>query len=413
MKVCLVNKFHYRKGGSETYYFTIAEALQAHRHEVIFFSMKDDKNVPCLQEQYFVSNASVNGGIKSKLNMVLHIAYSKEAYAKMRKLLEEESPDLLLLNLIHKQITLSILDAVRDYRAESGKKVLVFWTMHDLITVCPSYTMLDGGGRLCEECLAGSFAPCVKNRCIKGSFLMSVLSKYEADYIRKRNWYNEVDLYICPSEFYGEKLKGNGRDKCFTKSRIVVMRNPLPVDTKYEHSTLNDGYILYVGRLSKEKGVKTLIDASVRADVRLVIVGTGKLENELKEYAGKYNTIQFRGFQTGEDLKNSVRKCHCIVLPSEWYENGPYSAMEAMALGKPLIVSDRGGLPELVEDGINGYVYSGGSEALEKCIRRICGLSEKAYQAMAKESLNKARRLFDPDQYVTEIEKYFDTIRNF
>ena len=144
MKGCLVNKFHYRKGGSETYYFTIAEALQAHRHEVIFFSMKDDKNVPCLQEQYFVSNASVNGGIKSKLNMVLHIAYSKEAYAKMRKLLEEESPDLLLLNLIHKQITLSILDAVRDYRAESGKKVLVFWTMLDY---CMSFLYYVGWRR--------------------------------------------------------------------------------------------------------------------------------------------------------------------------------------------------------------------------------------------------------------------------
>ena len=410
MKVCLVNKFHYRKGGSETYYFALAEALQAHHHEVIFFSMKDDKNIPCPQEQYFVSNASVNGGIKSKLNMVLHIAYSKEAYNKMRRLLKDESPDLLILNLVHKQITLSILDAVRDYRIASGKKVAVFWTMHDLIAVCPSYTMMDGNGRLCEACLKGSFMPCVKNRCIKGSLLMSILSKYEADYIRRRQWYDEVDLYICPSEFYGKKLKGSGYEKCFTKSRIVVMRNLLPVDTEYECGILDDGYILYVGRLSKEKGIRTLIDASVRAGVRLVIVGTGELENELRVHAEKYTGIQFRGFQTGEELKDSVRKCHCAVLPSEWYENGPYGAMEAMAMGKPLIVSEKGGLPELVEDGINGYVYSGGSEALEKCIRKIYGLSEEMYGAMAREALDKARRMFDPDRYVTEIEKYYDSI---
>ena len=169
MKVCLVNKFHYRRGGSETYYFSVAEALKAHGHEVIFFAMKDDKNMQCEQEGYFVSNASASGGIKSKMNMVLHIAYSKEAYVNMKRLLVTESPDLLILNLIHKQITLAILDAVRDYRMQSGKNVVVFWIMHDLIAVCPAYTMLDGKGDICEECLSGSFAPCVKKRCIRGS----------------------------------------------------------------------------------------------------------------------------------------------------------------------------------------------------------------------------------------------------
>ena len=411
MKVCLVNKFHYQKGGSETYYFTLAEALKAHQHEVVFFSMKDEKNIPCEQEKYFVSNAAVNGGFKSKWNMISHIAYSKEAYLKMKMLLENEKPDLLMLNLVHKQITLSILDAVRDYRTESGREVGVFWTMHDLIAVCPSYSMLDGNGSVCEECTKGSFRPCVRKRCIKGSLLMSMLSKYEADYIRKRGWYNQVDLYICPSEFYKRKLEGSGEGKRFTDSKIVVMRNPLSVDVKYECNISDEGYVLFFGRLSKEKGVRTLIDASVKAGVRLVIVGTGQLESELREYSEKYNHIEFRGFQTGEELKNSIRKCRCAVLPSEWYENGPYSAMEAMALGKPLIVSDRGGLPELVKDGVNGYVYSGGSDALEKCIRKMYELSEEEYAAMAQQSVDMARCLFDPSQYIARLEKYFTLIR--
>ena len=114
MKVLLVNKFHYKKGGSETYYFTVAEALKAKGHEVVFFAMQDEKNLPCAQEQYFVSNSSVHGGMKSRLNMVLHIACSKEAYTKMRKLLQEEKPDLVILNLVHKQITLSVIDAIRE-----------------------------------------------------------------------------------------------------------------------------------------------------------------------------------------------------------------------------------------------------------------------------------------------------------
>ena len=138
MKVLLVNKFHYRKGGSETYYLTLADILRARGHEVIFFAMKDEeKNLPCEQEQYFVSNASVRGGIKSKLNMVLRMNYSREAYRKMKMLLEAEKPDLVILNLVHKQITLSILDAIKEH----DPKLPVFWTVHDLIMVCPSYSM--------------------------------------------------------------------------------------------------------------------------------------------------------------------------------------------------------------------------------------------------------------------------------
>ena len=119
MKVLMVNKFHYRKGGSETYYFTIADALKSKGHEVVFFAMKDSEhNIACEQEEYFVSNSAVQGGIKSKLNMVLHIAYSKEAYSKMKALLEKEKPDLVILNLVHKQITLSIIDAIKEYNSK-------------------------------------------------------------------------------------------------------------------------------------------------------------------------------------------------------------------------------------------------------------------------------------------------------
>lgn len=406
MKVLLVNKFHYKKGGSETYYFTLAEALKAKGHEVIFFAMKDEENnISCEQEKYFVSNASVQGGIKSKLNMVLHIAYSKEAYANMKKLLHDEKPNLIIMNLVHKQITLSIIDAIKEY----DSRLPIFWTMHDLIAVCPSYTMLDGEGKICEKCLEGNFKPCVENRCIKGSKLMSILSKYEADYIRRRKWYDQVDLFICPSEFYRKKLTEAG----FTTSKIVTLRNPLPLNTKYELSDFDDGWILYFGRLAKEKGVKTLIDAAQKVNCKLVILGTGPIEDELKEYAKGSPNIKFKGFRTGKVLEDFIKNSKCVVLPSEWYENGPYSAMEAMAMGKPLIVSDNGGLPELVDNDRNGYVYVSeeGTEALAECIRKMFALSKEEYMEMAKHSLEKAEKLFEPMKYVSEIEKYYENER--
>lgn len=407
MKVLLVNKFHYRKGGSETYYFTLAEALKKRGHEVVFFAMKDaDKNLPCEQEKYFVSNASVSGGIQSKLNMVLHLTYSKEAYQNMKRLLREEKPDLVILNLVHKQITLSIVDAIREY----DPKLPIFWTMHDLITVCPSYSMRDGHGNICEKCLQGNFQPCVDNRCIKGSRLMSMLSKYEAEFIRRRKWYDQIDLYICPSEFYRKKLT-EGK---FTSRPIITLRNPLPLETVYKASRENAGYVLYFGRLSPEKGVKTLLEAAKLSGCRLVILGTGPMEVELKTLAQGSANIAFKGFQTGKALTDFVKQSCCVVLPSECYENGPYSAMEAMALGKPLIVSDNGGLPELVENGINGYVYSAaqGAQALAACIRKMEQLPPESYWAMAESSLSKAKRMFGPDRYVGEIEKYYAELRS-
>lgn len=409
MKVLLVNKFHYKKGGSETYYFTMAEALKARGHQVVYFSMKDEEhNVPCGQSEFFVSHAAVKGSITDRVRMVLHIAYSKEAYTNMKKLLQAEKPDLVILNLIHKHLTLSIIDAIKEY----NPKLPIFWTMHDLITVCPSYTMLDGEGRICEKCLKGSFRPCVSNRCIKGSRMMSLLSKYEADYIRHKKWYDQVDLFICPSEFYYKKLKEAG----FTKSKIVMMRNPLLFDAKSEPEASDEGYVLYFGRLSREKGIKTLIEAAGKVNCRLVIVGTGPMEEELKAYVKKQNfeNIVFKGFQSGKALAGFIQGSRCVVLPSEWYENGPYSAMEAMAMGKPLIVSDNGGLPELVENEKNGYVYStknNSATALQECIEKMMDMPMDQYEKMVRCSWEKGRSMFDPDRYIDEIEKYYEELK--
>lgn len=398
MKVLLVNKFHYKKGGSETYYFTLAEAFKKNGHEVIFFAMKDEKNIPCEQEKYFVSNASKNGGLKSKLNMIMHIVYSKEAYKNMKKLLEDEKPDLVILNLVHKQITCSIIDAIKEY----NPKLPIFWTMHDLVCVCPAYAMVDGNSQICEKCLSGDFSNCYKNKCIHGSTLMSLLSTYEANQIRKRKWYDKIDLYICPSNFHKTKLtQGN-----FTKSKIINMKNPLPVNTIYTVNESPKDYLLFFGRLSKEKGVEILIESMLNINYKLKILGTGPLEEQLKIKTKQLNLedkIEFCGFKTGKELDEYVCNARAVLLPSQGYENGPYSAMEAMAKGKPLIVSNNGGLPELVEDGKNGYIFKQNSD-LSNCIEKMLSLTNEEYLKMCKDSFDKARGWFNPDEYVRMLE---------
>lgn len=392
MKILLVNKFHYLKGGSEKYYFTIADTLKAMGHDVVYFSMHDEKNIPCKQDKYFVSSVGVNSNFKGKIKMALNMNYSKESYKKMNDLLDNEKPDVAILNLVHKQITLSIIPALKKHN------VKIIWTMHDLITVCPSYTMIDGNGNICEKCLHGDFKQCYKNNCAHGSKLMSYLSYKEAMYIKKHRYYDDVDLYVCPSRFYYNKLN----EAAFTKSKIIYLPNPLPLDTKYQINTNVENYLLYFGRLSKEKGISMLINAMKQVNYKLIILGTGPIENELKELINKENLndkVSMLGFKTGIELQKYINNAKAVVLPSQWYENGPYSAMEAMALGKPLIVSNYGGLPELVEDSINGYIFKNQDELVDS-INKIINLDSSIYELMCKKSLEIAKEKFNAKKYV-------------
>ena len=397
MKFLLVNKFHYLKGGSERFYFNLTDILKKNGNEVIHFAMKDEKNFPDSNKEYFVENVSKNGGFANKIKFITNLNYSKEAYKKIKELIKKERPDVAILNLVHKQITLSIIDALKEYN------VKILWVVHDLIMICPSYTMLNGNGDICEKCIKGDFINCVKNKCIDNSTLKSLLSYREAKFIRKHKFYDDVDTFICPSKFYKEKLE----ESKFTKSNIVYMPNPLSYDTKFCLNENPDDYVLYFGRLSKEKGVDDLIEACANNNMKLYIVGTGPYEDYLKNLVSKLNSekqIRFFGYKTGEELKNLVFNSKVVVLPSKWYENGPFSAIEAMSMGKPLIVSSLGGLPELIVENENGYVYNNLNE-LQECLQKLFTLDNLTYLDKCKKSLKIARNKYNPNLYYENLIK--------
>ena len=225
MKVLIVNKFFYLKGGSEKYIFTLSKLLSDAGHEVVFFGMKDDKNIRCSTEKYFVSKKSKDGKFIEKVKMLLGTKYSSEAYKNIKKLLANEKPDLVILNNIHKQITCSVINAIKDF----DQNMKIFWVMHDLALVCPSYLMLDNSGKVCEKCLGGDFKQCFRSKCSHGSTLMSYLSYKEASYIRKKQFVDKIDLIISPSDFVRKKLE----EASFTKTKIVTLRNPLIIESPY------------------------------------------------------------------------------------------------------------------------------------------------------------------------------------
>ena len=400
MKILLVNKFHYRKGGSETYYFALAEALRRAGHQVIFFAMDSKKNLPCEQAQYFVTNVEYNGPqvAAAQLKSGLKLLYSHEAKQKFAALLAAEKPDVVHLNLVHRQITLSVVDAAK------AAGVPVVFTQHDLICVCPNYTCLAPDG-ICEDCLKGNFAPCVKKRCVKGSRAKSLLAAAEAVLYRMRGSYNKIDCYITPSGFYRDLLQRAG----FTKAPIRHIPNFLPGGTVFAPVPCEaQAKLLYLGRLTPEKGVPTLLNALAACpDACLEIAGEGPQRAELEQQVrdlGLGDRVKFLGFLTGQPLTERLNACRAVVLPSEWYENGPYSVMEALAAGKPVLGSRIGGIPEMVQEGQTGFLFRpGDAEDLAAAIGRLYGLTEEGYQALCRSAAAFAAETFSEEAYLAQL----------
>ena len=177
MKILLVNKYHYVRGGSETYYFGLAQLLQEAGHKVIFFSMQDEKNRPCEQSEYFVSNVEFNGNLSvmQKVKAAMRMVYSLEAKKKISALLEKEKPDIIHIKLFHRVMTASIVDVAKKYR------IPVVFTMHDLNCICPNHTMLDHG-KICEACLHGNYLNCVKRVGFKNSRAKCMMAAIESEF---------------------------------------------------------------------------------------------------------------------------------------------------------------------------------------------------------------------------------------
>ena len=368
--------------------------------------MQDAKNEPCGQEQFFVSNVEYNGpqGAVAQLKSAAKLLYSFEAKHKFRQLLEQEKPDIVHLNLVHRQITLSIVDVCHKMG------IPVVFTQHDLICVCPNYTCLSTDG-VCEACLGGSFLPCIKKSCVKGSKAKSLIAAVEARLYRIMGTYNRIDCYITPSAFCKSMLD-KGR---FTKRPVVHLANFMPPDTVYQAQPARTDRFLYLGRLSEEKGPEALLRAlALCPQAQADIAGTGPQMEQLQQLAqelGIADRVNFLGFLTGQPLTDALHGCKAVVLPSQCYENCPYSAMEALACGKPVIGSRIGGIPEMVRDGETGITFPhNDTAALAEAMHQMLAMPAAEYDALCGRAVKFAQTTFGAEQYLQKITALYEKL---
>lgn len=442
MRILLVNKYFYRKGGAETYFFALAEGLRALGHEVAFFSMQHPNNESSYWSKYFVSEKDYVGDISAfkKVQEASTLIYSFEARRKFEALLEEFKPDVIHMNNVHRQLTLSILDA--PYLKKHH--VPVVYTAHDYILVCPAYTMVNGHGEVCDACLDKHFMHAVKNVCVKGSRTKSALATMEAEFLKFHHAYSKIDLIIAPSQFMKSKLDEGG-----FASKIVAMQNFLTdsqiamgarVANTHKFEDAQAGarpYFLFFGRLSQEKGILTLVKAFLQAagleryadsDVSaghkgflpdtwdLHIVGDGPEREAIERLIASegpqaVSRIRLLGYRTGEDLQREVGNARFTVLSSEWRENMPYSGLESLAAQTPVIGANIGGIPELVVEGETGFAFESGNVSdLTDALIKASHAGENDYQIMQQACTKYVNERCEQSQYVRQLEDSYRRI---
>jgi glycosyltransferase involved in cell wall biosynthesis len=391
MKILQVNKFFYVRGGSERYYFDLCDLLAAHGHQVSHFSMQHQRNLPSGQEAYFVSSVDLNAchGPAARLKAAARILYSWEARRKIAGVLDAVRPDLVHFHNISRQLSPSIIGEVRR------RGVPTVMTLHDLFLVCPAHSFFLNAAP-CERCGSGRFWHAVPHRCIDRSAASSALGALEAYFHAWAGFYRGIDRLIAPSRFLMSKVTCLG----WPEPRTVHLPYFVPLGP--DQSARDEGYVLFAGRTSTEKGVGTLLEAAALArSVKVVIAGEGPELEVFKRRAAdlRLANVRFAGYLKGDALEQLLAGARCAVVPSISYENLPLSILEAFARGKPAVAADSGGIAELVEEGKTGFVFRPGDPAsLADALGRISADGENRVE-MGRAARRRIAADYSPDTH--------------
>jgi glycosyltransferase involved in cell wall biosynthesis len=372
-----INNYHYYRGGAETIFLRENELFADLGWSVIPFCMKHPQNIPTPWSVNFVDEIELGSGysLAEKLRRVPKVIYSFEARRRLDLLLTRERPDICHAHNIYHHISPSILGLLKS------RGIPTVLTLHDLKIACPAYNMLAHDG-ICERCRGNREYNVLLHRCIKGSTTLSTVVLLEAVLHRVIGSYrNNVDMFAVPSRFYIEKFCEWG----WPRSKFRYIPNFVDV-AKFIPRYSPGREFVFVGRISREKGIATLIHAIAAAGCALKIVGTGPESAAMRELATTLGAdVEFLGYLGGSALHDAVRHARALVLPSECYENAPMSVLEAYALGKPVIGARIGGIPELIRENETGLGFASGDvQSLVAALRDMEARSFGEIEAMGR-----------------------------
>lgn len=354
MKILIVNKFFYPRGGDCIVAMATRQLLMEMGHEVAVFAMDYPDNIDLPDKRLYASNINFTRSTGEKLKFARRLLGQGDIRASVSKVLDECRPDVVHLHNIHSY--LSPLIGEEAHR----RGIRVVWTLHDYKLLCPAYTCRRPSGENCEECFTGS-PKMIKYACMHSSRMQSVLAHIEASVWNRRRLERFTDLFIAPSEFMHNKMLEAG----FPRRKLTTICNfidpqKLQTITDLGVDASPADYFCYAGRLSDEKGTETMLAAAAEAGVRLKVAGGGPLLDSMKRRYADLENIEFLGHLDGDGVIRLLRSAKASIMPSEWYENNPLGVIESLCCGTPVIGSRIGGIPELLTEA-NGVLFTSGN----------------------------------------------------
>ena len=341
MNILFINKFLYPKGGTETYMMGLGAELSHRGHRVEYFGMEHDGNCVGNRVGAYTKDTDYHtANPVKKVSYALRTVYSTHARRQLRRVLEDLQPQVVHLNNFNYQLTPAVILEIRAWDKATGRHTKILYTAHDYQLLCPNH-MLNRPDTMenCTACLGGKYTPCVQHRCMHGSRAKSLLGAAEATLYRKAHTYKEIDCVICCSAFMQSQMEKHPD----LAGRTRVLHNFCTVPPRPQVE--KEDYVLYFGRYDKEKGIDTLLAAAkALPQLHFVFAGSGTMAEEIQQLPNATDV----GFCTGDDLYRRIAAAKCSIYPSVWYENCPYSVMESIALGTPVLGTNIGGMLEHV-----------------------------------------------------------------
>lgn len=344
LRILLAHNRYQHYGGEDTVVEAEAQLLRDLGHEVDLF-LVDNDNIQ---------------GLAAKLTAAALTTYNPRSRVALRDRLRAHRPDVVHVHNLFPQLTPAIFDACLD---EGVPSVM---TLHNYRLGCAN-ALLFRDGHPCEECLSSSAFNAVRHGCYRGSRVGSaVVAAMIAYHRRSGTWQNKVSRFIALTEFARDKLVSAG----LPADRVRIKPNFVPDPLRGEGLPAPGDYALFVGRLSVEKGVETLLQAWREIDMPLRILGDGPLREELERAA--HLNVSFLGHRDRSEVFRQIAGAAFLVVPSIWYEGFPMAVVEAMALGKPILASAIGGLQEIVEERSEGLHFRPGDPAdLQRAVHQV------------------------------------------
>ena len=387
MNILFIHNMYKQSGGEDTILQSELAILAQNGHKT---------------EQAGQQNARIQS-LVDKTKVFKNILYSHQSRQWMSLQINCFKPDIVHVHNFFPLLTPSIYDAC----IEAG--VPVVQTLHNYRTICPG-ALLMRNGKICEKCITGSPYQAILHRCYRNSIPGSwAVARMVAYHRNKQTWQYKVDRFIALTQFGKQKFIEAG----FPGKKIVVKPNFCEV--VYSRGNGQDSKrrgALFVGRLSDEKGVATMLEAWHGLDIPLRVAGGGPL---FAGNDGKHDGyVEFLGQITGEQVAVEMGQASFLVMSSEWYEGFPMVLVESFAHGLPVVASRLGGMAEIVQDGITGLHFEpGNSKDLAEKVLWMNNHSDECRQ-MGKNARKEYEEKYTPEKnYEMLMDIYKKTIENY